>query len=184
MAEHPEHGAASFDRRLDALLERKRALSADLLMPPAATPRENKALLDETLAAWPGMDIPDWAEVDAMEPTQFEEFVIRQCRGRGRTVRRTPPSGDGGADIVVEKDGRIVLLVQCKHTQDPRRAIGDEAVRDLRRALAGYSAPDAVAVAATNAGEFAPSARDAAAVLGAKLICRANWGEAWAALLR
>ncbi len=36
IAVHPDYGEASFDVRLDALLERKRQLSRDMLMPPVA----------------------------------------------------------------------------------------------------------------------------------------------------
>ena len=186
MAVHPEYGEGSFDRRLDALLERKRALSADLLMPPAATRSDHAALLNETLAAPPGArsEAPDWGEVDAMEPVQFEEFVIRQFHGRGWTVRRTPPSGDGGADVVVEKDGKIAFLVQCKHTQNPAHKIGNEAICDLRRALKNYPAAAAVPVAVTNAEGFFAAACDAATGINAKLIYRANWVAAWESLLR
>ena len=185
MAVHSEYGESSFDLRLDSLLERKRALSADLLMPPAATRGDHAALLNETLAPPQGAEaeVPDWGEVDAMEPVQFEEFVIQQFRVRGWTVRRTPTSGDGGADVVVEKDGKIAFLVQCKHTQNPAHKVGDDAIRDLRRALEKYSAA-AVPVAVTNAEGFAAAACDAATGINVKLIYRANWVVAWESLLR
>lgn len=178
MAIHPEYGETSFDLRLDALLERKRTLSADLLMPPAATRQDSRTLLEETLEASSKIEIPDWDEVDAMEPTQFEEFVIQKLIACGWIVRRTPMSGDGGADIIVEKDGSIVFLIQCKHTQNPAHAISDEAIRDLRRALENYST-SAIPIAITNADKFSTAASAAASDIGAKLVCRSNWGNGW-----
>lgn len=182
MAVHPEYGDGSFDLRLDALLERKRTLSADLLMPPAATKDDHAALLGATIAAAADSHAPDWTEVDAMEPVQFEEFVIQQFRNLGWAARRTPSTGDGGADVIVQKDGRVAFLVQCKHTQNPAHNISDEAIHDLRRALTNYRAADAIPVAVTNAEGFSTAARNAAADINAKLICRANWGGAWNAL--
>ena len=178
MAIHPEYGEASFDLRLDALLERKRTLSADLLMPPAVTRDDNRTLLDETLEASSRVEVPDWDEVDTMEPIQFEEFIIQKLTACGWTVRRTPMSGDGGADIIVEKDGCIVFLIQCKHTQNSANSINDEVIRDLRRALENYSA-SAIPIAITNADKFSIASGAAASDIGAKLICRSNWGKGW-----
>lgn len=48
IALHPSLGEASFDMKLDALLERKRQMSRELLAPPAVTQDEMKALWQST----------------------------------------------------------------------------------------------------------------------------------------
>lgn len=51
VALHPSLGEASFDVKLDALLERKRQMSRELLAPPAVTQDEMKELWQSTTAA-------------------------------------------------------------------------------------------------------------------------------------
>lgn len=48
IAVHPDYGESSFDVRLDALLERKRQLSRDMLLPPVAD-GDVEALFDQTI---------------------------------------------------------------------------------------------------------------------------------------
>jgi hypothetical protein len=45
----PDDEEHSFDRRLHALLAEKRALSRDMLMPPAATDDDARRLYEETI---------------------------------------------------------------------------------------------------------------------------------------
>jgi hypothetical protein len=48
---HPEFGEQSFDRRLHNLLERKRALSREMLMPPLDPENDARRLYEETVGA-------------------------------------------------------------------------------------------------------------------------------------
>lgn len=50
----------------------------------------------------------------AMTPYDFEQEVANWFRQKGYTANTTQYSGDGGVDIVLEKDG-IREFVQCKH---------------------------------------------------------------------
>jgi hypothetical protein len=58
-AVHPVYGEQSFDLRLDALLERKRALSREMLMPPVDRDRDAEDLFRQTVGA---DDRPEAAE--------------------------------------------------------------------------------------------------------------------------
>ncbi|WP_219624446.1 C-terminal helicase domain-containing protein, partial [Vibrio parahaemolyticus] len=49
MAVHPKYGEASFDIRLNELLERKRELSRNLLLPAAITAAEIERLLGDAV---------------------------------------------------------------------------------------------------------------------------------------
>jgi SNF2 family DNA or RNA helicase len=51
---HPVFGEQSFDRRLHDLLERKRALSREMLMPPLDPENDARKLYEETVGATVG----------------------------------------------------------------------------------------------------------------------------------
>jgi hypothetical protein len=70
LAVHPVFGEASFDLRLDGLLERKRGISRDFLAPPEATKDDLEALFSETLAVGPspGQQALDPTPADAPSP--------------------------------------------------------------------------------------------------------------------
>jgi hypothetical protein len=51
LAVHPKYGDASFDVRLDQLLQQKRALSHELLAPPEASRRDLEDLLKDVVGA-------------------------------------------------------------------------------------------------------------------------------------
>lgn len=61
-----------------------------------------------------------------MHPRRFEELVAELLSARGFDVQLTPPSGDGGRDILASKEtdlGRLLHLVECKRYA-PHRPIG------------------------------------------------------------
>ena len=61
---------------------------------------------------------PDITEIDAMEPQEFERWVLRGLGERGWEVDRTPITHDGGADgVILHRASNMRVIVQCKHRQ-------------------------------------------------------------------
>jgi restriction system protein len=85
----------------------------------------NEALLAKVRAS------PDM--LHALSPREFEEVVASFYEEQGWHVTLTPPSKDGGKDIIiVKKDeaGTRLCLVECKRWS-PERPVGVEIVRQL-----------------------------------------------------
>ena len=176
---HPVYADQSFDRRLHALLDRKRKLSRDMLMPPMS-PDDAKDLFEQTVGTEGGSSF-DLSSIDAMEPVQFEDWVLRRLKDVGHKVSRTPKSHDHGADgIAYHRISGRTYIIQCKHTQ--RTTSPDQAIGDLLRAQASYGLRDPGLVAVTNATGFGRSATAAAKSSGIRLISRTEL-ERWPFML-
>lgn len=101
-------------------------------------------------AWWERTQADFWQRLSGL---QFEREVTALLNRAGMPARRTPASGDGGVDIVLE-DGRIV---QCKAY---RGQIGPAAVRELYGVLMSGTGTRAILV---SRGGFTAGARDFAA---------------------
>jgi HJR/Mrr/RecB family endonuclease len=158
---HPTYGPQSFDRRLHSLLEKKRNLSREMLIPPVG-PNDATELFEQTVGIKINRDMPiNFETIDSMEPIEFEEWVLSRLRDVGHRVERTPRSHDCGADgIAHHRVTGEAIIIQCKHSQEAANA-PDRAIDDLLRAREAYSLPAARLVAVTNARQFtrASSAR-------------------------
>ena len=123
----------------------------------------------------------DLSSIDAMEPVQFEDWVLRRLKDVGHKVSRTPKSHDHGADgIAYHRISGRTYIIQCKHTQ--RTTSPDQAIGDLLRAQASYGLRDPGLVAVTNATGFGRSATAAAKSSGIRLISRTEL-ERWPFML-
>ena len=89
------------------------------------------------------------------DPIAFEHHCAALLRRAGWDARVVGGSGDQGADVVAEKDGRQ-MVVQCKRYTRP---IGNKAVQEAAAARAYYRA-DLAAVVGT--APFTASAHDLA----------------------
>lgn len=78
-----------------------------------------------------GMDI-----IDDMSGETFEEFLLAHFKSLGYSGQLTPATADYGADLVLEKDGRK-LVIQAKRW---KRTVGIEAVQQVIGAIKHYSA--------------------------------------------
>lgn len=174
MAVHPEIGDSSFDVKLNDLLDRKRSLSRDLLMPPVLPGEDETALFRETVGVASGRqkaDDVDLDELDRMTPSQFENWVLRRLQANGYRSQRTPQTGDGGADgIAVHSESGQQVIVQCKHRQG--RYCDAEPIDDLLRARDAYDQANARLVAITTARSYTAQARERAARHGIELVSR------------
>ena len=111
-------------------------------------------------------------DLDRMTPVQFENWVLRCLQVKGYHTRRTPQTGDGGADgSAVHSETGQQVIVQCKHRQG--RYCDAEPVDDLLRARVSYEqAADARLIAITTAESYTTQARERAARHGIELVAR------------
>jgi HJR/Mrr/RecB family endonuclease len=160
---HKQYGDKSFDVHLHNLLERKRQLSREMLLPPMGV-SDTRTLFNDTLESGRGDSSPPFelGSIDEMEPLQFENWVMGRLRASGYRVSRTPRSHDGGADVVAthSQTGRRIII-QCKHTQRDE-SCGEQAINDLLRARIAYAAQADLLVAITNAKGFGSRAAERA----------------------
>lgn len=120
---------ASFDEKLDNLLEYKRRLSESVLYPTGDNPEEAIAMFKDIFKQEPDITLNEvsvnygiqyWTIDDMVdiEGVVFEKIIGQLFENMGfLNVEVTPASNDKGADIVVKKnDGKTGFLIQCKQT--------------------------------------------------------------------
>ncbi|WFU42741.1 SNF2-related protein [Bradyrhizobium sp. CB82] len=174
MAIHPSYGDSSFDALLNALLARKRNLSARMLVPPVNAKRDQDWFTENLARESPEIRLSpvEIDDLDFMEPIAFERWVLSRCISLGWEASRTPKSHDGGADgVLLHRASGARAIVQCKHTQGDNVVCGPEAIDDLLRARTNYS-EDARLLAVTNAARFSRSAVERAEKYGIELVGR------------
>ncbi|MEW5987202.1 MAG: restriction endonuclease [Chloroflexota bacterium] len=97
------------------------------------------------------------AELYALQPGEFEEYVAAVFRRKGYRVKVTGGSGDHGVDVALQHpDGRRAI-VQCKRYQN---TVGEETVRELYGTLIHEEVAHAFLV---TTAEISPAAREWAA---------------------
>ena len=168
---HPELGDRSFDSLLHGLLEEKRSLSREIVVPVQFSDQDLHNLFEQSLGAGdarPGIS----AHIDRMDWRGFELWVADELKRAGFSVEVTSGQGDGGVDAIgVPPEGGRPVFVQCKHSGKGRAAQIDEmAVRDLLRARQVHSQTysNPVLAAATN-GRFSLAAENLASECSVQL---------------
>jgi restriction system protein len=97
------------------------------------------------------------------DPIEYESWCAERLKAVGWNARVTKASGDQGADVIADKNGRI-LVVQCKlYSGD----VGNKAVQEVLAARTYYRATDAAVVTPTS---FTKSARQLAGVSNVLLL--------------
>ena len=166
MAKHPEIGEKSFDICLKNLLDKKRKLSLNLLVPPIikddVTQLKNSVIFDPISSVNTVNESLSLNEIKSMNPQQFEKWIAELCRKSGLIVKETPVTWDGGADLVIKNESNVIkAIIQCKHSEKER--ISSTAVGDLLRAEKAYNFDnigESMLVAVTNALRFSFSVID------------------------
>ena len=169
MAVHPRLGdGGSFDEKLDRLLSQKRQLSYNVLVPPA--PDEDveyglgMSLLDETGQT---ARVPESAltleEVDRLSGLDFERYITMVYRKQGYEAKLTPVVNDYGADVLIMPSDKNTkgLPIQCKHVNNPNKAVGPEGVHEICSSLNVYRIKEGVefhGIVVTNALTFTANA--------------------------
>lgn len=75
------------------------------------------------------------AELQALSPDEFEDWVARRFKDMGYSVKTTGTGGDHGVDLIAEKAGEVAV-VQCKNYKS--RSVGEPVLRDLYGAMHHY----------------------------------------------
>ena len=101
-------------------------------------------------------------EIDRMDGSTFETFLVSLFRRLGYAVEHTGRRGDYGADLVVAKEGRRIVVQAKRWTKN----VGVKAVQEAVAAKAPYRCTDALVV--TNRG-FSTQARELARMNGVTL---------------
>ena len=171
----------TFDENLDALLNCKNVLSANVLFPTAETDADVKTLA-EMLATPPDEILSSslWTieDVDAVSGLAFEKIVCELYDGMENfSASLTPGTNDYGADVVVQSStDRTGLLIQCKHKENPASSTGKAGIQQICAAVKYYESKYRVRkfrpVVVTNAENFTSGAIKLAQENDVRLIAR------------
>lgn len=104
------------------------------------TQRKNKLLLQSGIY-----------DIDKMKGEEFEEYLKLLYQKLGYNVSTTPRSGDFGADLVLKKDGKKIV-VQVKRYS---KSVGIKAVQEIIPAIRHYNASQAWVI--TNSSFTSPA---------------------------
>ncbi|WP_040228489.1 restriction endonuclease [Bhargavaea cecembensis] len=104
-------------------------------------------------------------QVDEMSGKQFEDFLRLRYQARGYRVRQTPYRNDFGADLILERDGRRIV-VQAKRW---KKNVGIQAVQEIVAARQHYKADAAWVV--TNS-QYTKAAKELAGSNEVRLVDR------------
>ena len=115
-----------------------------MLAPTGATDRDVSNLYYSTMTEAHGSEASEAqresSQIDLLEPTGFERWVLQQLAEAGYDTRATPRSGDRGADgLALSRGGKQphTIIVQCKHMQ-PDAKCGQAAVEEVLRSIPNY----------------------------------------------
>lgn len=76
------------------------------------------------------------AEIDKMEGVQFEKYLGHLFRSQGYNAEVTQAAGDYGADLVLSKDGKRIVVQAKRYSKN----VGLKAVQEVRGAVSHYGA--------------------------------------------
>jgi len=84
--------------------------------------------------------------VDIMDGVEFEKFLKRLFIYKGYTVSETARTGDFGADLLLKKDGRTIVVQAKRYTSN----VGSKALQEIYSARHHYKADDMMVVCNTH----------------------------------
>lgn len=186
IAMDPQGIFETFDEKLNALIQRRRALAAEFLAPMPSEEDLGRELLDSTLGTTGteeglrGVLPLSKEDVRRLTWDRFEALIAVFEEKRGAQVILTPRSGDGKIDVLAVRAGEI-RLIQCKHTLWDA-SIDETAVAEMLIAFDGYrlrlrrflkQATSLRAVLVTN-GSFTAKARAEARARDIQLVAKIN----------
>lgn len=79
------------------------------------------------------------ADIDKMEGVQFEKYLGHLFRAKGYKAEVTKVSGDYGADLVLQKDGKKIVVQAKRYSKN----VGIKAVQEAQASIAHYGATEA-----------------------------------------
>jgi restriction system protein len=75
-------------------------------------------------------------DIDSMDGIQFEHYLKELYLSRGYSAEVTSASGDYGADLLLKKDGKKIVVQAKRYTKD----VGIKAVQEVMGAKSYYQA--------------------------------------------
>lgn len=108
----------------------------------------------EQIREWKFIEVDLENNFHKLSPAEFEKVIGDLFKKMNYDVRRTPVSGDYGADIIVKKD-YITIVVQCKK-YDVNNKVGAPEVQRTLGSMHRYNASKAILVTTS---EFTKQAR-------------------------
>ena len=78
-------------------------------------------------------------QVDKMTGIQFEEFLMIRYKSMGFDVKDTPKTGDYGADLILQRDSKKIVIQAKRYS----KAVGIKAVQEVTSAKPHYKADEA-----------------------------------------
>jgi restriction system protein len=78
-------------------------------------------------------------DIDGMEGIQFEHYLKELYQSRGYAAEVTSASGDYGADLLLKKDGKKIVVQAKRYAKD----VGIKAVQEVMGAKSYYQAEEA-----------------------------------------
>lgn len=173
IAEHPVYGQGSFDWRLNALLEKKRYLSREILLPPQSTAEDINTIYAETVM---GDDVLSFEQelgnIDRMGGKEFEKWIAARLKNNQFSANLTPDSFDGKMDVLAYRKDGLCLIIQCKQTANYNKPCQEDIVGELLSARHLHKKPTALLVGITNAVSFAKKQQEQAKKSGVVLLTR------------
>lgn len=174
-AVHSELGAqGSFDGVLHELLEAKRDLSREIVVPVHFSEKDLHKLFKQSAGEVNPSTDGQLDHIDGMDWRGFERWVSDQLILAEFRVQLGSGSGDGGADVIAHLNGHTVVI-QCKHGGNGASAIKDEsAVKDLLRARQQHRLSPPIILAAVTNGRFSLATENLAQRHGVQLFDRSR----------
>jgi hypothetical protein len=167
IAEHPVYKEKSYDVVLDKLLEGKRKVSGDIIVPVQFDPAEMAGLHSTVFG-----DTPFQSDLARMDWKSFEGWTIQRLIDAGLVADRTPVSGDAGADTIAKlpSDQTRGAIIQIKHrSRGKLGTVSEGEVLDVLRARERYPVRKPSFVLVTN-GSVEPAGMTAAGLHGITVI--------------
>ncbi|KGE17583.1 restriction endonuclease [Paenibacillus wynnii] len=79
------------------------------------------------------------ADIDKMEGIQFEQYLGHLFRAQGYKTEVTKAAGDYGADLILQKDGKKIVVQAKRYSKN----VGIKAVQEAQASIAHYGAVEA-----------------------------------------
>lgn len=105
------------------------------------------------------------ADIDKMEGIQFEKYLGHLFRAQGYKIEVTKAAGDYGADLIIQKDGKKIVVQAKRYSKN----VGIKAVQEAQASIAHYGASEAWVVSNS---DYTAAAYDLAKSNRVKLINR------------
>lgn len=76
------------------------------------------------------------AEIDKMEGIQFENYLGHLLRAQGYKIEVSKATGDYGADLLIQKDGKRIVVQAKRYSEN----VGSKAVQEVQASIVHYKA--------------------------------------------